>query len=114
MYDVFHTTELNKGKMDEREWDRHMKEAMGHLEFCAKIYELQVNEGSYVVHEHPLGASSWGERCMQKVSKLKGVRECREDMCACGLTSLGEDGVTECALRKPTKFVTNSDCMEGY
>ena len=50
---------LNWDKMSPEEWKRRMRAARKHLRFCVKVYQHQVAEGRYFVHEHPYGAKSW-------------------------------------------------------
>ena len=51
---------------------RERVRALVHLHFCCMIYEYQVAHGRYFIHEHPAGASSWAEECMERVRRLKG------------------------------------------
>ena len=36
-----------------------MKEALHHLHTSCDVYEKQINEGRYFLHEAPWGATSW-------------------------------------------------------
>ena len=49
---------MNKHKRNEEEWKKYMREAVRHMEFACQIYALQVAEGRYFVHEHPMNATS--------------------------------------------------------
>ena len=49
------------------------EERTNHLEFCCKIYMLQVEAGRYCIHEHPLTAASWATDCMTKLRNCPAV-----------------------------------------
>ncbi len=52
-----------------------------HLELVCEIIKWQVNRGGYVVFEHPRGASSWEQNCIQEILRLEGMRLVECDMC---------------------------------
>ena len=80
-----------------------------HLAFAMELYEIQVKAGRHFLHEHPAGASSWRERCVQKVAGMKGVGLIRADQCAFGLTTKCNDDPSGRRLaKKPTKFMSSS------
>ena len=62
--------------------------------------------GAYFLHEHPAGATSWHEQCVLNVLSLSGVKRIRADQCMHGQEA--EDGSP---IRKPTGFMSNSDCL---
>ncbi len=49
-----------------------MGEAREFLRFCTEVYELQVSESRYFLHEHPLTAKSWEEPSVKRVMGLEG------------------------------------------
>ena len=51
---------MNNGKRDPDEVRRKLIEARIHLDFCAELYQMQIDAGRYYVHEHPTSArSNW-------------------------------------------------------
>ena len=61
--------ELNKFMYkDDRMWmfkfQERMEQAKRYVEFCAKVYKFQIDNGRYFVHEHPYFATSWGLDCI--------------------------------------------------
>ena len=44
-------------------------QARRHLQFVCELYRDQVRRGVWFLHEHPIGASSWRERCVLDVMK---------------------------------------------
>ena len=58
-------------------WDakkeEKLRKAKIHLEFVCRLYQMQISEGRWFLHEHPAGASSWMERCVLEVMRAKGV-----------------------------------------
>jgi hypothetical protein len=63
---------FNRGKIGDKEWETNMREARGHLECCAEVYEMQEGGDRCFVHEHPLGSKSWDEGVYEK---SKSIRE---------------------------------------
>ena len=56
-----------------------------HLEFCIELYEMQIEMGLYFLHEHPLGAASWGNEKMKELMRIPGVIKVAGDMCQFGM-----------------------------
>ena len=52
-----------------------------HLEFCAELYQEQINNKLYFLHEHPHEASSWKEECIQKLLEQEGVAKIKSHVC---------------------------------
>ena len=92
------------------EWKAKMKEAISHMKFACEIYEVQISEGRYCLHEHPLSAKSWALECIQKIKACKGVATVRGDQCMMGLVTKGPGGEDAKAM-KPTRFMSNSKCI---
>ena len=74
-----------------------------HLAFCCRLYAQQVERGCYFLHEHPDGATSWVEPCIQKVLRLRGVARTSGDQC-----QLGQETDDGRPVRKRTGFMSNS------
>ena len=85
---------------------RDRERARVHLEFCSKLYQIQIREGRYFLHEHPMTAESWKEPCIAAIEDSPLVFKVRTDMCSFGMTSSDENG--EGPVLKPTSFLTNS------
>ena len=82
---------------------RELRQAKELLRFCAEICELCRQLGIIFIFEHPWSASSWNERCLQKVMSHDDVHLARTDQCEFGLeTEQGEP------MRKRSGFLTNS------
>ena len=64
---------LNAQKRDPHLTHRERVSAMVHLRFVCELYELQASEGRFFLHEHPQGATSWTEACIERVAALEGV-----------------------------------------
>ena len=79
---------MNKNKGIE--WERRLQEAREYLEFCANIYKIQADGGSFFVHEHPQAAKSWDEPCMKALLRIDGVHDLDIDQCMYGLVT--DDG----------------------
>ena len=82
------------------------KEAVAHLEFACKMYNIQHQGGRLFLHEHPLQASSWDEEYMQKLSALPGVGYVDMDQCQFGQVDAEGNPV-----KKPTRWISNSQCI---
>ena len=63
--------------------------------------------GRHFLHEHPLTATSWQERCVSDLLTDDRTRSVISDLCQFGLTTTDENGVKRPAM-KPTRFLTTS------
>ena len=50
-----------------------------------KLYNKQMHEGRYFLHEHPWTAKSWKEESVQDTVDRQGVVKIRSDMCKFGM-----------------------------
>ena len=100
---------INYARMSKEEVDERVAYARKHLEFCIKLYRIQLNEGRYFLHEHPASAKSWQEKAVTRLLMEEAVEKVVGDQCRYGLTSR-KDGVVGPA-KKPTGFMTNSVCI---
>ena len=80
------------------------KRAIMHIEFCIELYREQLKHGRYFLHEHPAYATSWQLEAMQRLMGEQGVTTSVADQCLYGCLAEGESPV-----KKPTRFVTNSE-----
>ena len=97
----------NRRKMAPGKWDAMMRRAVMHVDFCCELYEMQARRGDYFLHEHPADATSWKLPRVQRVASIKGVRVVISDMCCFGMQQVDKDGPG--LVKKPTKFMTNSE-----
>ena len=77
------------------------------LQFAMELCEFQHARGKKFVFEHPLGADSWWEDCLQHVRSLPGVNVVETDQCMFGL----KDPQSSKLFRKPTMFMSNSEFL---
>ena len=71
------------------------------------LYRDQINEGRWILHEHPVGATSWKLDVMLGILRMKGVTTIVGDQCQFGLETKGEHG-NSAPTRKRTRFMLNS------
>lgn len=92
-------------------WDNVQKlaEAKEHLAFCCELYRKQMSRKKYFLREHPFLATSWNEDPMKQLEELDTVYKVRGDMCQFGMQAEDEHGVG--AVKKPSGFMTNSECI---
>lgn len=74
------------------EKERRWREDRGHLAFMGSVYQKQVKEGRWFLHEHPAAATSWSLNEITKVMEMKGVQTVVGDQCMYGLKTWGQDG----------------------
>ena len=79
-----------------------------HINFCTKLYKMQLDEGRLFLHEHPAGASSWSLPSVAEMSRLNNVHTVIADQCMFGLVTKAKDGQGVASAKKATKFMTNS------
>ncbi len=108
--------DLNKGKRDEEEFQRKLEVAKKHVRFCLELYQLQVDEGRFFLHEHPNSSTSWSMPEVIKMIALEGVDTTVCDMCAYGLEAEDKlaaegDGVQPPATEDPEE-ATEPDATE--
>eukprot|EP00972_Heterocapsa_arctica_P028162 4143011-Heterocapsa_arctica.AAC.1 len=63
---------LSAAKRDPEVVRRQRVEAEVHQRFCCELYELQIKQGDYFVHEHPAGATSWKCECIRRLMAIPG------------------------------------------
>ena len=69
---------------------KEYESAKRHLEFTCKLYDHQISQGRWFLHEHPVGASSWKERCVRGIMKKDKVITIITDQCMFGLKTKAE------------------------
>ncbi len=67
------------------------------------MYEEQYEAGRYVLHEHPLHATSWQLRRMADLMARPGVELASGDQC-----QYGQTGGTDDPVKQPTGWMSNS------
>ena len=74
-----------------------------HLAWCCRLNARQLERGACFVHEHPAGASSWGEPCVDELMIKPGLRRIVADKC-----HLGQETGAGDPINKPIGFMSNS------
>ena len=75
---------------------------MVHLRLVCELYQMQLDEGRYFPHEHPGGATSWNESCVQDIWAHTEVERIIDHQCQFGQGHEGE------LVVKPTGWMSNS------
>ena len=103
---------LNYPKMDPADVKQRKAEGLAHLRFACKLYRFQISQGRHFLHEHPAGAASWQEECIQSLMKRSGVGVAVGDQCEYGLvTPSAQNPKISMPAKKHTKFMTTSPQM---
>ena len=97
---------LSKNRRDPAVVKREIDEAVGHLNFCVEVYQMQMAAGRLFVHEHPHSASSWTRPEITQLVMAPGVDMVTMDMCAFGMMS--EDEIGKAPAKKTTRLLSNS------
>ena len=74
-----------------------LAEGIKHIEFCIELYNIQLSEGRYFLHEHPWSASSWHLPCISELLKDEKI-----------LVAKGNTIADDKAALKATGWMTNS------
>ena len=98
---------LSEHKRDPEDVKRQYVKAMVHLQFVCTLYELQISEGRYFLHEHPDSAVSWSETCIRRILSMNGVHRITGDQCQYGQL----DAKTGWPVKKPTGWMGNSPAI---
>jgi len=93
---------LNAHRRDPQVIARERVRAMVHLRFVCQLYQMQLDEGRYFLHEHPAGATSWKEECVETIWRNPSVERIVNDQCQFGQEHGGEP------VMKPTGWMSNS------
>ena len=96
---------FNKDKGSEEHKER-MRKAEAHMKFAMRMYDIQIIERRYFIHEHPERATSRKLAEVRRIWMQRGVHVTTLDQCEYGLTSKDKWGVAP--AKKPTKIMTNS------
>ena len=97
---------LNKSQMCPLEWNALWEKGVRHMRFAIKLYRLQAEQGRWLLHEHPISASSW--KLPEMISLMEDLQTQRAvaHMCRYGMQSSDELRVGK--VKKPAGFLTNS------
>ena len=77
-----------------------------HLRFCVTLAQRQMEDGRYLMYEHPKSAASWINPSVDRFASTAGVMRAELDQCEFGLMS--EDELGQAPAKKPTPLLTNS------
>jgi len=104
---------LNRGKSKEMDakLDERRRNADMHMEFMMEVYKMQLDEGRYILHEHPLTAESWKLDSVKEILERSDMMTTVADQCEYGLQSKDRWGTAP--AKKPTRFMTNSVMIAG-
>jgi hypothetical protein len=101
MCTVFSTLQaLNAASRDPADVRREYLRAMIHLRFVCELYDMQMQEGRYFLHEHPHAATSWQEPCVQSILANDGVETVVMEQC-----QYGQEDEHGAPIRKSTKWM---------
>ena len=97
---------INATRQDPEVRRRALLKADVHMRFVMELYEEQVKDGHYFLHEHPAWATSWQLGCVKKILAMDQVDEVIGDQCQYGQSTDQGD-----PLKKPTRFMSNSGAV---
>ena len=97
----------NISRMNPTEVQEKIAEALVHLNFCLKLYQIQIEGNRYFLHEHPWGAWSWKTKGVLALLSNPSVRAVKGHMCTQGMYVSQNDGSNQLAF-KPTGWMSNS------
>ena len=100
----------NHRRMKAEHVRRRMKEARRHLEFCMILYQDQLDRGKHLLHEHPVGASSWKEERVEILVNDSRVDTAVGYMCQYGMVVEDNPGIMR-VVKKPTRWMSSSRAM---
>ena len=88
------------------EVERRRLAGVVHLEFVCRLYDLQLKNKRYFLHEHPATATSWREPCIADILSRDGVDRVVGDQC-----QYGQGDEHDNPVRKSTGWMSNSPCV---
>ena len=81
--------------------------AKKHFDFMCELYREQIQQGRWVLHEHPASATSWNHKAVVEIFQMEGMHSVLADQCRFGLSTKGPDGRQHPA-KKRTRFMSNA------
>lgn len=97
---------FNRGNVAQQEQYRRIRAARVLLSCCIELYELQHEEGRYLIHGHPFSAASWNQQGMMALVGMECAIKTRAHLCRHGRTQLPHEGSQ--LVRKPDGFLIDS------
>ena len=102
---------LNKKHMNKEDWQRAYNNAVEHIKFVFELYDTQVQNGRYFLHEHPASATSWNLPVVTEFcARYPHLYAVTMNMCQFGMTTPSRKGEPT-PVKKPTRWLTNSPCL---
>ncbi len=89
------------------EMRRAKARATKHIEFMSMMHEEQLKGGRYLLHEHPMFATSWQLSRIKNLMEMDCVKRVRGDQCQCGATA-ARGPKKDDPVMQPTGFLSNS------
>ena len=80
---------------------------VGISSFGVVLYNKQLARGKHFLHEHPQGASSWREGCIERLANKDGVNTTVGHMCQYGMAIIDDSGTSR-PIMKPTRWLSSS------
>ena len=100
---------LNFPRMSAAKVKEVVEYGVKHLEFCMRLCRIQHDQGLYFLFEHPATASSWGNGMVRELMMMPKVHRVVGNMCMFDMMQADGQGVAR--VKKPTGFMTNSQCI---
>ena len=92
--------------MDPKKVQEIIREGKSHIDFCIELYRMQMSEGRFFLHEHPLSAWSWKLSSVRELRENPDVYRIRGDMCRFNM--IINDAQGPALAYKPTGWMSNS------
>lgn len=97
----------NYKKYSTEKANRIWEQGLTFLRHAMHAAEMQMAGGRLFAFEHPLGASSWAQPCVQRIMAMPSVSVVTFDQCMVGLVSK----IGGVPMRKRTRIMTNCDAI---
>ena len=101
---------INSLRRDPHVVQRELDKARMHLEFVVGLYNEQLEQGRFFLHEHPQYAGSWYEECVRALLDHPGVERVEADQCQYG-AEVTQGIFQGCPVKKATGFMSNGSLI---
>ena len=71
---------LGRGRIGETRFGELMEQGLNHLRFCAKLYKMQLDQGTYFLHEQPGSSKNLGDHTVDNLMRDWRVYTVEGDM----------------------------------
>jgi len=98
--------EISRSKRDPKVMAEELRRGKEHVNFCVKVYMIQIQAKRHFIHEHPEASTAWKNTDLVQLAMEPQVDATTLHMCAYGMQSEDEHG--KGLVKKATRILSSS------